>query len=98
MYRCTYCEYSTPYLHNFKRHEKNKHDKSKHAPSQTGSGAEQSIQPHSQNDKHSNLQEESIDQLYENIGQLNENIAQWQKAYDTLKQQYQQVEKVTTCK
>ena len=27
MYRCTYCEYSTPYLHNFKRHEKNKHYK-----------------------------------------------------------------------
>ena len=25
MYRCTYCEYSTPYLHNLKRHEKNKH-------------------------------------------------------------------------
>ena len=27
MYRCTYCEYSTPYLHNLKRHEKNKHYK-----------------------------------------------------------------------
>ena len=26
-----------------------------------------------------------------------ENIDQWQKAYDTLKEQYQQVEKVTTC-
>ena len=29
--------------------------------------------------------------------QLYENIDQWQKAYDTLKEQYQQVEKVTTC-
>ena len=27
MYRCTYCEYSTPYLHNLKRHEMNKHYK-----------------------------------------------------------------------
>ena len=26
-----------------------------------------------------------------------ENIDQWQKAYDTLKEQYEQVEKVTTC-
>ena len=25
MYSCTYCKYSTPYLHNLKRHEKNKH-------------------------------------------------------------------------
>ena len=94
MYRCTYCEYSTPYLHNLKRHEKNKHDKSKHALSQTGSGAdvpmEQTVQPHSENEKHSNLQEESVEQLYENIDQ-------WQKAYDTLKEQFQQVEKVTTC-
>ena len=40
--------------------------------------------------KHSNLQEESIDQLHENIDQ-------WQKAYDTLKEQYQHVEKVPTC-
>ena len=32
MYRCTYCEYSTPYLHNLKRHEKNKHYK---APTNT---------------------------------------------------------------
>ena len=27
MYRCTYCEYSTPYLHNLKRHEMKKHYK-----------------------------------------------------------------------
>ena len=93
MYSCAYCEYSTSYLQNLKRHEKNKHDKSKHALSQTGSGAdvpmEQTAPSHFHNEKHSNLQEESIDQ-YENIDQL-------QKAYDTLKEQYQHVEKVTTC-
>ena len=44
---------------------------------------------YSQNEKHSNLQEESIDQLYENIDQL-------KKAYETLKEQYQNEEKVTT--
>ena len=27
MYRCTYCEYFTPYLHNLKRHEMKKHYK-----------------------------------------------------------------------
>ena len=40
MYSCAYCEYSTSYLQNLKRHEKNKHDKSKHVLSQTGSGAD----------------------------------------------------------
>ena len=40
--------------------------------------------------QHSNLQEENIDQLYENIDQ-------WKKAYETLKEQYQNEEKVTTC-
>ena len=34
MYRCTYCQYSTPYLHNLKRHEKNKHSNFK-APTNT---------------------------------------------------------------
>ena len=54
---------------------------------------EQTAPSHFHNEKHSNLQEESIDQLHENIDQ-------WQKAYDTLKEQYQklqQEEKVTTC-
>ena len=69
MYSCAYCEYSTSYLQNLKRHEKNKHDKSKHGPSQTGSCAEQSIQPHSQNEMHSNQQEENKDQSHENIEQ-----------------------------
>ena len=32
MYSCTYCKYSTPYLHNLKRHEKNKHS---NAPTNT---------------------------------------------------------------
>ena len=77
MYSCAYCEYSTSYLHNLKRHEKNEHDKSKHALSQTGSGAdvpmEQTAPSHFHNEKHSNLQEESIDQLHENIDQ-------WQKS------------------
>ena len=104
MYQCSVCEYKSMYRFNVDRHEKAKHSKpnstsltiSNNVTHQTGSDAEQSIQPHSQNDKHSNLQKESIDQLYENIGQLHENIDQWQKAYDALKQQYQQVEKVTT--
>ena len=62
MYSCAYCEYSTSYLQNLKRHEKNKHDKSKHALSQTGSGAdvpmEQTAPSHFHNEKHSNLQED----------------------------------------
>ena len=93
MYSCAYCEYSTSYLQNLKRHEKNKHDKSKHALSQTGSGAdvpmEQTAPSNSQNEMHSNLQEESIDQLYENIDQ-------WQKALKEQYQKLQQEEKVTT--
>ena len=86
---------------NVDRHEKAKHFKpmstthsiSNDATHQTGSGAEQTAPSHSPNEKHSNLQEESVDQLYKNIDQ-------WQKAYETLKEQYQklqQEEKVTTC-
>ena len=87
MYKCDHCDYKSERIWCINRHVKNKHN------SQTGSGAEQSIPLHSQNEKHSNLQEESIDQLYENIDQL-------KKAYETLKEQYQklqQEEKVTTC-
>ena len=83
MYKCTFCDYQSSRRYNLKVHVKNKHN------SQTGSGAEQSIPLHSQNEKHSNLQEESIDQLYENIDQ-------WREAYETLKEQYQNEEKVTT--
>ena len=94
MYKCNFCDYQSSRNYNLKVHIRNKHNQ------QTGSGSEpmeQSIPPHTENEKHSekekhsNLREESIDQLYENINE-------WQKAYDTLKEQYQQVEKVTTCK
>ena len=92
IHKCNDCEYQSPYKANYRRHIANKHGINQphvdSTPSQTGSGAVQSVQPHSED--HSNLQEESVDQLYENIDQ-------WQKAYDTLKEQYQQVEKVTTC-
>ena len=92
MYKCNFCDYQSSRNYNLKVHIRNKHNQ------QTGSGSEpmeQSIPPHTENEKHSekekhsNLREESVDQLYENIDE-------WQKAYDTLKEQYQQVEKVTT--
>ena len=102
MFQCSVCSFQSIFKYNVDRHEKVKHSKSNFTPQtinnnvthQTGSGADVSMKQtapsHSQNEMHSNLQEESIDQLYENIDQ-------WQKAYDTLKEQYQQVEKVTTC-
>ena len=83
MFRCSVCSFQSMYKYNVDRHEKVKHSKSNFTPEQTAPS-------HSQNEKHSNVQEVSIDQLYENIDQ-------WQKAYDTLKEQYQHVEKVTTC-
>ena len=100
IHKCNDCEYQSPYKANYRRHIENKHGikqpmSTAHSISndvthQTGYGAEQTAPSHSPNEKHSNLREESVDQLYENIDQ-------WQKAYDTLKEQYQQVEKVTTC-
>ena len=98
MFRCSVCSFQSMYKNNVDRHEKVKHSKpnftshsiSNDVTHQTGSGTVKSIQPDSQKEKHSNLQEESVEQLYENIDQ-------WQKAYDTLKEQFQQVEKVTTC-
>ena len=86
MYKCNFCDYQSSRNYNLKVHIRNKHNL------QTGSGSEpmeQSIPLHTENEKHSNLQEESVEQLYENIDQ-------WQKAYETLKLQYQQEEKVTT--
>ena len=92
MYKCNLCDYQSSRNYNLKVHKRNKHNL------QTGSGSEpmgESIPPHAENEKHlenekySNLQEENKDQLYENINQ-------WQKAYETLKLQYQQEEKVTT--
>ena len=87
---CNFCDYKSDRRYDRDKHVSRKHGNDHFAPYQAGSGAVQSVQPDSENEKHSNLQEESIDQLYENIDQL-------QKAYDTLKEQYQQVEKVTTC-
>ena len=75
MHKCTFCDYQSTRSYNLKVHVKNKHN------SQTGSGVEQSIQPHSQNEMNSNLQEENVDQLHENIEQY---------------QRLQQEEKVTT--
>ena len=92
LHYCEQCDYKSAHKWSVRRHmqTKHKHGNDQSASSQAGCGAVKSIQPDSQNEKHSNLQEESVDQLYENIDQ-------WQKAYDTLKEQYTQVEKVTTC-
>ena len=101
MFQCSVCSFQSIYKYNVDRHEKVKHSKSNFTPQtinnnvthQTGSGADVSMKQtapsHSQNEMHSNLQEESIDQLYENIDQ-------WKEAYETLKEQYQNEEKVTT--
>ena len=94
IHKCNNCEYQTSYKANYRRHIQNKHGiKQPHVDSDPVVSMEQTAPSHSQNEMHSNLQEESIDQLYENIDQ-------WQKAYETLKEQYQklqQEEKVTTC-
>ena len=73
MYQCSVCSFQSMYKYNVDRHEKVKHSKpnftshsiSNDVTHQTGSGAEQTVQPHSED--HSNLQEESVNQLYENI-------------------------------
>ena len=94
IHKCNNCEYQTPYKANYRRHIQNKHGiKQPHVDSDPVVPMEQTAPSHSQNEMHSNLQEESMDQLYKNIDQ-------WQKAYETLKEQYQklqQEEKVTTC-
>ena len=95
MYQCSVCSFQSMYKYNVDRHEKVKHSKpnfnahtiNNDVTHQTGSGAEQTAP--SQPEDHSNLQEESVEQLYENIDQR-------QKAYDTINEQYQQEEKVTT--
>ena len=90
MYKCDHCDYKSEKIWCINRHVKNKH-----ASSKTGAGAavpmEQTVPHNSQNKKHSNLQEENIDQFHENIDQ-------WQKAHETLKEQFYrlQQEKVTT--
>ena len=90
IHKCNNCEYQTPYKANYRRHIQNKHGiKQPHVDSDPVVPMEQTAPSHSQNEMHSNLQEESIDQLYKNIDQ-------WQKAYGSLKLQYQQEENVTT--
>ena len=75
MFQCSVCSFQSIYKYNVDRHEKVKHSKSNFTPHtinnnvthQTGSCAdvpmEQTAPSHSQNEKHSNVQEESIDQL-----------------------------------
>ena len=90
MFQCSVCSFQSMYKYNVDRHEKVKHSKpnftahtiNDNVTHQTGSGAEQTASSHSPNEDHSNLKEESVDQ--------------WQKAYETLKIQHQQEEKVTT--
>ena len=73
MFQCSVCAYESNYKFNVDRHEKAKHFKpmstthsiSNDATHQTGSGVEQTAP--SQPEDHSNLREESVDQLYENI-------------------------------
>ena len=81
---CDQCEYKSVHKWSVRRHKQTKH-KNIIPPEQTKDGNSPPKQM-----QHSNLQEENIDQLYENIGQ-------WKKAYETLKEQYQNEEKVTTC-
>ena len=97
MYQCSVCSFQSMYKYNVDRHEKVKHSKpnfnahtiNNDVTHQTGSGAEQTAPSQPEKENHSNVQEESVEQLYENIDQ-------WQKAYDTLNKQFQQVEKVTS--
>ena len=84
---CNFCDYKSDRRYDRDKHVSRKHANDHSTPSQAGSGAVQTVQP--QLEDHSNLQEENVDQLHENIDQ-------WQKAYEKLKLQYQQEEKVTT--
>ena len=70
---CNFCDYKSDRRYDRDKHVSRKHANDHSTPSQAGSGTVQSVQPHSED--HSNLQEESVDQLYENIDE-------WQKAYD----------------
>ena len=83
IHNCDQCDYKSTHKWSVRRHMQTKHKNI--APSEQ---AKDGNSPPKQM-QHSNLQEENIDQLYENIGQ-------WKKAYETLKEQYQNEEKVTT--
>jgi len=91
IHKCNNCEYQTPFKANYRRHTQNKHGiKQPHVDSDPVVSMEQTDPSQPQIEKHSNQHEENVDQLYENIDQ-------WKAAYDKLKEQFQQVEKVTTC-
>ena len=71
---CEQCDYKSAHKWSVRRHMQSKHKliarkngNDHSAPSQTGSGAEQTGPSHSQNKKHANLQEESIDQYFHTI-------------------------------
>ena len=64
---CNFCDYKSDRRYDRDKHVSRKHANDHSTPSQAGSGAVQSVQPHSQ--MHSNLQEENVDQLHENIEQ-----------------------------
>ena len=83
IHNCDQCDYKSTHKWSVRRHMQTKHKNI--APSEQ---AKDGNSPPKQM-QHSNLQEENIDQLYENIDQ-------WKKAYETLKEQYQNEEKVTT--
>ena len=79
IHKCNNCEYQTPYKANYRRHIQNKHGiKQSHVDSDPVVPMEQTAPSHSQNEMHSNLHEENVDQSYENNDK-------WQKAYETLK-------------
>ena len=83
IHNCDQCDYKSTHKWSVRRHMQTKHKNI--APTEQ---AKDGNSPPKQM-QHSNLQEENIDQLYENIDQ-------WKKAYETLKEQYQNEEKVTT--
>ena len=83
IHNCDQCDYKSTHKWSVRRHMQTKHKNI--APSEQ---AKDGNSPPKQM-QHSNLQEENVDQLYENIDQ-------WKKAYETLKEQYQNEEKVTT--
>ena len=65
IHKCNNCEYQTSYKANYRRHIQNKHGiKQPHVDSDPVVSMEQTAPSHSQNEMHSNLQEENIDQLH----------------------------------
>ena len=84
IHNCDQCDYKSTHKWSVRRHMQTKHKNI--APSEQsrdGNSPPKQMQ-------HSNVQEVSMDQLYENIDQ-------WQKALKEQYQKLQQEEKVTTC-